>query len=211
MKIINKIILGLALVFGVAACNYLDVVPDEVATEDDAFANVEAAEGFLYSCYSYIPNPRSGTGSIDWFTGDEIVTAFEHETFAHFPKGNYTANNPVISYWNTLFSGIKQSYMLKSNIDKVPLMPADRKKDYIAQADFLIAYYHFLLLRSYGPIIIITEEPLLDTAPENFLGRSSYDESVEFISAKFDEAIEGLPMDRENRLKGLATAGCIGH
>ena len=205
MNTIYKIILGLALVFGVASCDYLDVVPDEVATEDDAFANINAVEGFLYSCYSYIPNPRSGTESIDWFTGDEIVTAFEHETFANFPKGNYTANAPIISYWNTLFSGIKQCYLLKNNIDKVPQMPADRKEDYLAQADFLIAYYHFLLLRSYGPIILIKEEPLLNTSPENFLGRTPFDECVTWIAEKFDDAANRLPVDRANQYKGLAT------
>lgn len=206
MKHIFKIFFAFALIVGVASCNYLDVMPDEVATEDDAFATIQAAENFLYSCYSYIPNPRSGTESIDWFTGDEIVTAFEHETFSQFPKGNYTANNPIISYWNTLFSGIKQCYLLKNGIDKVPSLQENIKKDYIAQADFLIGYYHFLLLRSYGPVILIKEEPLLNTAPEDFLGRSSYDECVTWITEKLDEAAVGLPATRPNQAAGLATS-----
>ncbi len=206
MKHIFKIFFAFALIVGVASCNYLDVVPDEVATEDDAFATIQAAENFLYSCYSYIPNPRSGTESLDWFTGDEVVTAFEHETFSQFPKGNYTANNPIISYWNTLFSGIKQCYLLKNGIDKVPSLQENTKKDYIAQADFLIGYYHFLLLRSYGPVILIKEEPLLNTAPEDFLGRSSYDECVAWITEKLDEAAVGLPATRPNQAAGLATS-----
>src|SRR5690625_7764100 len=92
------------------SCNYLDIMPDEIATDDDAFATIQAAENCMYSCYAYIPNPRNGTGSLDWFTGDEIVTAFEHETFASCAKGNYTAVSPVICWWNTLVQGDTQWY-----------------------------------------------------------------------------------------------------
>lgn len=200
------IIISLLLLVGVTSCNYLDIVPDEIATEEDAFATIQAAENFLYSCYSYIPNPRHGTESLDWFTGDEVVTAFEHQTFAQFPKGNYTANAPVISYWNDLFSGIKQCYLLLNNIDKTPGLEKSVSDDYKAQADFLIAYYHFLLLRSYGPIILIKEEPLLDTSPEDFLPRSPYDECVDWIADKFDDAASRLPSTRSNQRAGLATS-----
>lgn len=206
MKHIYRLFFILMLSIGLVSCDYLDVVPDEVATENDAFATLGAAENFLYSCYSYIPNPRSGDASLDWFTGDEVVTAFEHETFAQFPKGNYTANAPIISYWNTLFSGIKQCYILQRNLEKTPGLDTKRYDDYVAQADFLIAYYHFLLLRSYGPVILIKEEPLLDTRPEDFLGRSTYDDCVTWVASKFDEAASRLPADRPNDQKGLGTS-----
>ena len=206
MKHIYRLFFVIMLSVGVVSCNYLDVVPDEVATEDDAFATIQAAENFLYSCYSYIPNPRNGSASLDWFTGDEVVTAFEHETFAQFPKGNYTANAHVISYWNTLFSGIKQCYLLKRNLNKTPNLDTQRLNDYIAQADFLIAYYHFLLLRSYGPVILVKEEPLLDTNPADFLGRSTFDECVNWIAEQFDDAASRLPTERPNDQKGLGTS-----
>lgn len=206
MKHIFKLFIAFALMINVVSCNYLDIVPDEVPTEDDAFATIQAAENFLYSCYSYIPNPRNGTESLDFFTGDEVVTPFEHETFANFPKGNYTANNPVISYWNTLFSGIKQCYILINNIHKTPSLDKSISDDYKAQADFLIAYYHFLLLRSYGPVILVKEEPLLSTPPEDFLGRSPFDECVVWIADKFDDAASRLPASRSNERMGLATS-----
>ena len=100
MKKFNQIfIVAACMLLGIlSSCSYLDVVPDEKATEKDAFEDKDAAKRFVYSCYAYIPNPRSGTGSLDLFTSDEVVTAFEHETFAAFPKGNYSASNPVISY-----------------------------------------------------------------------------------------------------------------
>lgn len=205
MKKIKILIAFLAIMLSNSCTDYLDVAPDEIATEAEAFANPRAAERFLYSCYSYIPNPRLGASSLDWFTGDEVVTAFEHEIFAKFPQGNFTANNPVISYWDTLFGGIKQCYRLINNINSVPQLDEDTKKDYIAQANFLIGYYHFLLLRSYGPIILVKEEPSILTPPQDYLGRRPFDECVDFIAAKFDEAAVNLPTDRTDIRKGLAT------
>ena len=40
----------------VASCDYLDIVPDGTPTEKDAFANQGTTEGYLYSCYGFIPN-----------------------------------------------------------------------------------------------------------------------------------------------------------
>lgn len=191
--------------FTLASCDFLDIVPDERPVEEDAFEDVNAAERYMYSCYAYLPNPRQGASSLDLMTGDEVVTAFEHEAFAAFPKGNYTAANPVISYWNTFFQGIRQCYIFLNNVDKVPNLEKEIKNDYIAQAKFLIAYYHYLLARCYGPIILIKEEPSILTQPNDYLPRTSYDECVEFICDLFDEAAENLPTERPIRTYGLAT------
>lgn len=204
MKKYTFIIVSLFLLL-VTSCDFLDVVPDEISTEEDAFANPKAAERYLYSCYGFLPNPREGAASLDFFTGDEVVTAFEHETFANFPKGNFTANEPIISYWNTFFIGLRQCYILKREISKVPGIDPETVKDYTAQADFLIAYYHYLLLRCYGPIILIKEEPSVTTPASDFLGRTPYDECVSWIAAKFDEAAANLPARREEQKIGLAT------
>lgn len=207
MKTIYTYIIFIFL-FAFTSCNYLDVVPDERPTEDDAFKDVKAAERFLYSCYSYLPVPRDGTSSLDLMTGDEVVTAFEHEKFANFPKGNYTPTNinDMISYWNTLFQGIRQCYIFKNNLSSVPALSAEIAKDYTAQADFLIAYYQFLLIRNYGPIILVKEEPKIDTPKENYLGRSPLDECVEYVCNQFDEAAKSLPATRSGDTYGLATS-----
>ena len=60
MKLINKYLI-LLCVFVCFSCNYLDIVPDENPTEEDAFKNPQLTERYLYSCYAYIPNPRHAT------------------------------------------------------------------------------------------------------------------------------------------------------
>lgn len=197
MKLI-KLFFIFSLVLSVSGCDYLDVVPDERPTEKDAFKNKYAAENFLYSCYSYLPQPRSGTGSIDFMTADEVVTAFEHETFANFPKGNYTASNPVISYWNTLFKGIRQCYLMIDGVDATPDLDAEKKSLYKAEAKFLIAYYHWLLVRMYGPSIIVHGVIDPNTPMDKFPYRTSYDECISQIATMFDEAASQLPVQHKS-------------
>ena len=52
----NKLYQALLLIFlvaGISSCDYLDIVPDERPTEEDAFKDKNAAERYLYSCYAF--------------------------------------------------------------------------------------------------------------------------------------------------------------
>lgn len=214
MKILNKAIIGCLLAAGLTmtSCDYLNVIPDETTTGADIAKDRQAALNYLYSCYGFLPTPNAGASSLDFLTGDEVVTAFEHEQFASFPKGNYSASNPVISYWNTLYQGIRQCYMFQDELNKggnfKGLEDKDRN-DYKAQVTFLIGYYHFLLSRCYGPIIVVRQTPDPMLLPENYQGQEPYDDCVNFICEKFDEAAKGLPATRTGAQAnefGLATS-----
>ncbi|GAE15215.1 hypothetical protein JCM6292_1461 [Bacteroides pyogenes JCM 6292] len=189
------------------SCDFLDVVPDERTTDTDTYAGRNNGIEYLYSCYAYLPNPANTPGGLDLLTGDEVITAFEHETFAAFPKGNYSASSPVISYWNTFFQGIRQCYMFMERIDKFPDTSDAEKNDYRAQAKFLVAYYHFLLSRAYGPILLIKETPSTDILASEYPTRVPYDECVAWICNQLDEAAQGLPTKRDIKSQyGLATS-----
>ncbi len=214
MKRFHQIIIGCLLLggFTLSSCDYLDVIPKETATGSDMTKDRQAAINYLYSCYGYLPQPNSGPGSLDLLTGDEVVTAFEHETFAAFPKGNYTASNPVISYWNTLYQGIRQCYSFLEELNKAGTFTGLEDKDrndYKAQVKFLIGYYDFLLTRCYGPIILVSEKPDPMTNPDNYLPRTPYDQCIDTICKMFDEAVPGLPATRTGTQSsefGLATS-----
>ncbi|MDR1090992.1 MAG: RagB/SusD family nutrient uptake outer membrane protein [Prevotella sp.] len=208
MKKLYTIIIILLGFSVLPSCNYLDIIPDELPSEDDAFANRDMAKGFLYSCYGYIPNPRHATQSIDLYTSDEVITAFEHESFASFLKGDYTSVSPVISYWNSIFTGIRQCYIFLNRVDGVPDMDKETKQLYKAEATYLIAYYHYLLLRCYGPTIIVESYPdPFNSNPESYEARKPYDECVDWIASKFDEAVAmGLPEKFTGSDYGRATS-----
>lgn len=203
MKRINVFLLMLCVV-GCMSCNYLDIVPDENATEEDAFMNPTAVQRYLYSCYAYMQNPRHATASLDLMTGDDIVTAWEHENFAKFAQGNYTPTNPVINYWNELYKGIRQCYLLKANVGTVPGLPQELKDAYTTEADFLIAYYHYYLLRVYGPIILVKD--LIDMNNPGDPSRSPYDECVSWIAESLKTVAGKLPLERQGDEYGRATS-----
>ncbi|WP_236590194.1 RagB/SusD family nutrient uptake outer membrane protein [Sphingobacterium siyangense] len=172
---------------------FLDIVPDERPSEADAFRDPNSAKGYLYSCYAWIPNSRVGTSSIDLMTSDEVTTAFEHETFARFPRGQYTASSPVISYWDNLYKGIRQCYILIRNVDKVPGIDPQEAAQYKAEANFLIGFYHFLLVRMYGPVVIADQEFDVNAPSSAYPKRSTYDACIDFIIKKLDETAGQLP------------------
>lgn len=199
------VLLASASVLLTSSCSsYLDIVPDERAQEDDVVKDRNKNWDYMYSCYAYLPNP-SNTQSLDLLTGDEVITAFEHEKWAAFPKGTYNSTEPVISYWNTFFQGIRQCYMMQRKINEMQV-DEETKKDYRGQIDFLLAYYHYLLVRCYGPVILVKSLPDVNTKVEDYAARTPLDECVQWIADKFDEAAKNLPATREQRRVGLATS-----
>ena len=55
-KVVKLFMLSLSVGFFTACADYLDVVPDGVATIDNAFSNRINSEKFLFSCYNMLPN-----------------------------------------------------------------------------------------------------------------------------------------------------------
>lgn len=207
MKKIYKYLSAAFICLSMSSCtDYLDIVPDEIPTDKDAFLDETAALRYIYSCYGYLPQPNNGPGSLDFMTGDEIITAFEHETFAAFPKGNYTASNPVISYWNTFFQGIRQCHIMLNNVETVPNLSQAQISRYQGEAKFLIAYYHYLLIRCYGATIIVDEEPSVSTPEEEYKARTPLDECVAYVCQMFDEAAALLPASCKGSEYGRATS-----
>lgn len=193
-KSIFKLIMFLALAGQVTSCDYLDIVPDERAQESDTWKTPAAVRGYLYSCYGYIPNNRQYPGSY-WLP--EEMTAVTNEQFTTFKYGNYSPSSLSFTSntWGNVWNGIRQCYLFQQALENVTNVdiPAETIRQYRAESNFLIAYFHFLSLRAYGPTLIIREAIDQNTPIEEFPERSSYDEVVQFINEKLDEAIPDLP------------------
>src|SRR5690606_36456713 len=75
---------------------------------------------------------------------------------------------------------------------------------WIGEVEFLKAYYHYYLLRMYGPIPIVAENVPESSTPEVlYYARKPVDECVDFISGLLDAAAEKLPpriVDDNNEL-----------
>ncbi len=198
-KIIKHIIPLIILVFGISGCDYLDVVPDNVATIDNAFTLRNTAEKYLFTCYRYLPSHSSFSANPAFLGGDEIWTikdGAEPNTF-HIAQGNQNVNSPLVNYWDggsEPYKGIRDCNIFMENIDNVPDLTNEEKIRWISEVKFLKAYYHFWLLRMYGPIPIIKENISIAADPSEVrVEREPVDDCVDYIVQLLDESLEGLP------------------
>lgn len=214
-KILVYLILTLSI--SVSSCNYLDIVPDDTPTLDDAFKNESTAENFIFSCYSFIPQFNHMRQNFTWAMSNEMVGA-NHWTaewfdFLKIQQGLINTSNPVLDIWQNSYKGIRQCYIFLENIEKVqPLTISQsefesKKKVWIAEAKFLIAFYHYVLIQNYGPIVFSEKALPYDAVEADMLkNREPYDVAVSKIAELFDQAIQDLPLTVDPSNMGRATS-----
>lgn len=215
MKSRNKILLIILLVVTAACDDFIDVVPDNIATIDNAFALRNEAEKYLFTCYSYLPRHGSISYNPAFFGGDELVPAKEFQASGLQAYNLITGRQGVgvvyMSYWNGYnggslqrnnadgrgaYAAIRDCNIFLENIGRVPDMEENERQRWIAEVQFLKAYYHFWLAKQYGPIIIADKNLPIDAGIEEVQQyRNTLDETFTYIVEQLDLAInnENLP------------------
>jgi len=200
-KIIIKLCISFLLVN--TSCNdYLNIVPDNIATLESAYAMRSTAERALFTCYSWMP-PHAGLNSNPGFmAGDELWSIYGYWTGSSWriARGEQNKVNTLVNYWDgennakPLYRGIRECNIFLENIYNVPDMDTYEKDRWASEVKFLKAYYHFWLLRMYGPISIVDENlPLSAGVNEVKIYRKPVDDCFNYVINLIDEAIEGLP------------------
>jgi len=187
-----------------SACDYLDIVPDNIATIDNAFVNRSMAEKYLFTCYSYMP-AHASYGSQAFLIADEfwVPNIDFNIPFNVIANGNQGVVDPCLNYWNGLRGGKAMFVALRDcNIflermnNEIPGLYEMEKKWWIAEVKFLKAYYHYWLLRMYGPIPLIRENlPVSASVDEVQVKREPVDECFDYIVSLLNEAVPDLPLD----------------
>jgi hypothetical protein len=82
-------------------------------------------------------------------------------------------------------------------IGTVPDLPEWEKLQWIAEAKFLKAWYHFHLIRKWGPVPLIRENlPISASVEEVRVSRAPIDECFDYVIQLLNEAIPDLPPSR---------------
>src|SRR5690606_29645407 len=115
-------------------------------------------------------------------------------------RGNQNILDPYVDYWDggnggkPLFGAIRDCNTFLENINSVPDMDENERLRWISEVKFLKAYYHWFLLRMYGPIPIIDENLPISSSPEEVqVHRQPVDSVFNYISNLLDEAAASLP------------------
>jgi hypothetical protein len=195
------IILGI-LALAPASCNYLDIVPENVTTIDDMFADRYAAAKSLSSCYWALPRIRG-----DWNTSPAILGSMEAIVNKEYQsslggmriaRGEDNATSPIMNYWNStgdgtrsVYAGIRDCNTFLDNIESVEDLPSLEKNRMIAEAKLLKAYMHFQLIWLYGPICPLRTSPPIDESTEGVrVYREKIDDCFQYVLDLIDEVIE---------------------
>lgn len=201
-----ELILLISLLIFNSCEDYLDIVPDNIATIDNAFSSRITAEKYLFTCYSYIPNHAEPDGGAFltcdefWIPYPQEVVFFHSSVFETIARGNQNITSPALNYWdNFVFVALRDCNLFLERIDDVPGVYPFEVKRWKAEVKFLKAYYHYLLLRMYGPIPLIKENlPISASVEKVKVLREPVDDCFEYIISLLDEAIPDLPLILEN-------------
>ncbi|HHU25278.1 MAG TPA: RagB/SusD family nutrient uptake outer membrane protein [Bacteroidales bacterium] len=200
-KIYNLFLIMLSFTFSLGCNDFLDVTPDNIATIDYAFRLRSTAERFLFTCYSYMPNQGSLNENPALLGGDELwLVATNANNAWQIARGNQRVVNPYVNAWQggygskDLYQGIRECNVFLENIHLVPDMSDFEKARWIAEVKFLKAYYHYYLIRMYGPIVLVKENLPVSASPEEVrIPRSPVDECFDYVVQLLDEALPDLP------------------
>ncbi|MDB5150066.1 MAG: RagB/SusD family nutrient uptake outer membrane protein [Mucilaginibacter sp.] len=195
---------------------YLDVVPPDVGTIDYAFRSKNEAENYLFTCYSSVQQLNDLNRSAGFTTSGEIIFPLN---LANNPiditgfsliTGTQNVGEPGLNYWDgrangiAMFVAIRRCNTMLENIDKPADLSAADKKRWIAEVKFLKAYYHYYLMRMYGPVPIIDVNlPVEASTADVKVKRQSVDDVVSYIVGLLDQAIPDLPATIDNPAKEL--------
>lgn len=229
----NSLVVLLLAVLGTGlfSCKkYLNVVPDNVATLDNAFKLRVEAEKFLFTCYSFLPKNGDGWYNAAMTSADEIWYPQNDQAHWHaafrIAQGQQNVDKPLFDEWaglrkggnnNTRFDhqklwvGIRNCNIFLENMSdmtKVPDITDAERSSWIGEVMFLKAYYLFYMMRMYGPIPLIEKNIPIDAEVESTMSkRMPIDSCTSYISRMLDEAAARLPerITDENTMLGRAT------
>lgn len=206
---LTRFVATIMLMLSALSCGeFINVVPDNIAVVEGAFATRESALRFLATLYSYLP-PYASTNNPALAAGDEISVndvVSRDWPARRISRGGQNVIAPSLGFWgNTgtvknLFIALRDCNIFLANIDKPYNLSETEKKKWIAEAKFLKAYFHFYLMRMYGPIPIIRENIEVSSGVEAVrVSRDPVDEVAAYVAELLDEAIPDLPMVIEDR------------
>ena len=206
MKSLMKIIAACSLI-GIMSCSkFLDVVPNDTATLDNAFSNRSVMEKFMRTCYSGLPDPTdpfyypayyTSKDEFDWRVDGRAMRS----NAGMIARGLQNPNTPYQDYWSgtnggkAMYVAIRDCNIFLENAHIPRDIDEIERARWVAEVKFLKAYYHFFLMELYGPIVLVKENLPVSASPEEAkVYREPVDECVDYIVELLDEAMPDLPL-----------------
>jgi len=214
-------LLGIFIAF--SSCDYLDFdESDRLYDEESVFTNYTYTTNVLNNLYSYIQEDFGvmGEGALRASASDDAEYAYPDNSVQDMNDGSWSALNVKDDVFDTMYEGIRAANNFLANFSDSAFIDYYYSEDYPTWKDAfqyyeyeargLRAYMYFELAKRYGDIPLTTEVLSLDEA--NSIGKSSYQDIIDFIVNECDSISDHLPysyLDTKNTETGRITKGFV--
>ena len=215
MKKITSILSVLALCALALSCDsFFDINLKDQATLDDTMSRSSTVKRYLAHLYAYIPrdeNTRNYEGGTVLRSDESLNAKSQYETFWYkVRRGEYGSDNTTdessANFWKRYYVAINECTTFLDNVDKDKEDSAELIVQMKGEARFLRAYFYFVLLRHYGPVIIWGDQAADQNVKADELDRNTLEENFNFIVSELDKAIADLHYEINEEGLGLSLA-----
>jgi len=213
----NIVYLMLASLLLFTGCaNYLDQDPEDLNSMDKIFSSKIETTKWYNRIYSddFMVQEMHYSGQIPYFwCTDESAYILESHV-RNIAEGKMSPDNYYgytgynLYFFVRYYQAIRHCNLFLENVDKCAELGEIDRRTMRAEARFMRAYYHYLLLRLYGPIPIVETSRSADQIGAS-QARNTLGECVRWINGEIDWACEnGMPAARDEKFTlGLPTIG----
>jgi starch-binding outer membrane protein, SusD/RagB family len=209
-KLVKNTLYVFTMAISLFACS-LEEVPYSAIFTQNFYKNSSEAEAAVTATYAQLINMYGATGvvlapelSSDQFFPRNVVARSVYTLYTYDPTFSAQASfgraaESPRSIWQYCYAGIEKANWV---IEKVPGVPMDtvRRNEMLGEGYFLRAYFHWMLTKNFGDVII-------KTAPSNSLsnsivGKSPKADVYKQIYADLNKAIPLLKSYSPTLVKG---------
>ncbi|MBI9061485.1 MAG: RagB/SusD family nutrient uptake outer membrane protein [Marinilabiliaceae bacterium] len=204
----KNIFLIVAAVFLFASCeDYLARQEDEALTFEKIWLKRETTEQYLYNVYGFMPNEAKVGDDNIWIPASDEASFTYQRSYRKMNDGTWNPASVPGDKWNSCYQGIREANTFMLRVHSCPELSGEEKEQYFAEARFLRAYYYFMLVRMYGPVILIGDEPVDFSAVNLNMSRNTLTECVDYIVTEMDACAQVLPKSYSDNWLGKPTRG----
>ena len=208
----KRTIIPILLALSLSSCDFLELDIRNKVTSEVLYADENGILAYLASLYQQLPvedyNFKIRGGQFNCFkAGDHggeypmIATPYA-ECSRGYPI-MYSKGGAENTYWEPAFELIRDINILEQAIPSIKddVMSLEEKNSLIGEVAFLRAYTYFALVKRYGGVPIITQNPEFDGVNTDnlMLKRSTEKETYDFILDQCDIAAQYLVPTHERR------------
>ncbi|MDR2954300.1 MAG: RagB/SusD family nutrient uptake outer membrane protein [Prevotella sp.] len=209
-NIIKYIILSLIILLLVGSCSdFLDKSPDDQLTLEMVFNDKTRTEDWLAGVYNAIPDPyfpmlKNYDAYADDYSPSAGWEVYEWDCISKI-KGDWNSETGWSgNFWGDLPTRIRAALIFQEHVKPLPDQNVTVEDVNLmkAEARFLVAYYYYLLVNTYGAIPLQTWlSDYNDPAETLMIGQNPFDDVINWIDNELKEVAKMLPAYYTNTQK----------